>query len=179
MSLFAPYVPLSHRRPSYVSYVSYVSHPRRRYIARTLQSPAQLAPRSGYAILKLISARWRSTEMCPCDGACMTVRLVENHMQSFFLCHFPARCTRAHILPFSVVYYFFEYFEYFVVYKIHMQCCAERYSELRTQVSVANETSNCGIATPTRSFNDLCFVYLSFCKAEVIDLSISYDFSKI
>ena len=65
---------------------------------------------------------------------------------------------------------------YLLVYKIHMQCCAERYSELRTQVSVANETSNCGIATPTRSFNDLCFVYLSFCKAEVIDLSISYDF---
>ena len=31
----------------------------------------------GYAILKLRSVRWRSTEMCPCDEACKTVRLVE------------------------------------------------------------------------------------------------------
>ena len=32
---------------------------------------------SGYAFVELISARWRSTEMCPCDAACKTVRLVE------------------------------------------------------------------------------------------------------
>ena len=96
--------------------------------------------------------------MCPCDVACMTVQLVENHMQSFFLCHFPARCARAHILPFSVVYYFFEYLEYFVVYKIHMQCCAERYSELRTQVSVANETLNRGAVTPTRAVHFSCIL---------------------
>ena len=28
-------------------------------------------------VLQVVSARWRSTEMCPCDVACMTVRLVE------------------------------------------------------------------------------------------------------
>ena len=32
---------------------------------------------SGYAFVELISARWRNTEMCPCDAACKTVRLVE------------------------------------------------------------------------------------------------------
>ena len=30
-----------------------------------------------------ISARWRSTDMCPCDAACKTMRLVENYMQYF------------------------------------------------------------------------------------------------
>ena len=72
VSLFVSYVPLSHRRPSHVSYVSHVSHPLRRYVARPLQSPARLAPRSGYAILKLISARWRSTEMCLGDCVAVT-----------------------------------------------------------------------------------------------------------
>ena len=32
---------------------------------------------SGYAFVELISARWRSTDMCPCDAASKTVRLVE------------------------------------------------------------------------------------------------------
>ena len=36
-----------------------------------------------FAHISYISARCRSTEMCPCDVACKTVRLVENHIQSF------------------------------------------------------------------------------------------------
>ena len=53
----------------------YFSRSRRNLVA--CSKWAHLHFSSGYALVDVISARWRSTEMCLCDEACMTVRLVE------------------------------------------------------------------------------------------------------